>query len=106
MLSQATIIFPLLLRMKNRQGLIQREKCDEFINAIKLLGENWEIVNKILLKLEKFADPIQRTNSLKLSFTNIRGLRSNFVDCKSFHELNSPDIVALCETNWMTQLIL
>ena len=56
MLSQATIIFPLLLRMKNRQGLIQREKCDEFINAIKLLGENWEIINKILLKLEKFAD--------------------------------------------------
>ena len=38
-------------------------------------------------------------NSLKLSFTNIRGLRSNFVDCESFLELNSPDILALCETN-------
>ena len=38
-------------------------------------------------------------NSLKLSFTNIRGLRSNFVDCESFLESNSPDIHALCETN-------
>ena len=38
-------------------------------------------------------------NSLKLSFTNIRGLRSNFVDCKSFLGSNSPDILALCETN-------
>ena len=30
---------------------------------------------------------------------NIRGLRSNFVDCESFLESNSPDILALCETN-------
>ena len=38
-------------------------------------------------------------NSLKLSFTNIRGLRSDFVDCESFLESNFPDILALCETN-------
>ena len=38
-------------------------------------------------------------NSLKLSFTNIRGLHSNFVDCESFLESKSPDILALCETN-------
>ena len=37
--------------------------------------------------------------SLKLSFTNIRGLRSNFVECESFLESNSPDILALCEAN-------
>ena len=30
---------------------------------------------------------------------NILGLCSNFVDCKSFLESNSPDILALCETN-------
>ena len=36
-------------------------------------------------------------NSLKLSFTNIRVLRPNFVE--SFLESNSPDILALCETN-------
>ena len=38
-------------------------------------------------------------NSLKLSFTNIRGLRWNFVDSEYFLESNSPDILALCETN-------
>ena len=30
---------------------------------------------------------------------NIRGLRSNFVDCEFFLESSSPDILALCETN-------
>ena len=44
-------------------------------------------------------DNFESHNSLKLSFTNIRGLRSNFVDCDSFLESNSPDIHALCETN-------
>ena len=44
-------------------------------------------------------DNFESRNSLKLSFTNIRGFRSNFVDCESFLESNSPDILALCETN-------
>ena len=44
-------------------------------------------------------DNFESHNSLKLSFTNIRGLRSNFVDCESFLESNSPDILALYETN-------
>ena len=44
-------------------------------------------------------DNFESHNSLKLCFTNIRGLRSNFVDCESFLESNSPDILALCETN-------
>ena len=34
-----------------------------------------------------------------LSFTNILGLHSNFVECESFLESNSPDILALCEAN-------
>ena len=38
-------------------------------------------------------------NSLKLTFTNIWRLRSNFFDCESFFESNSPDILALCVTN-------
>ena len=45
------------------------------------------------------ADNFESHNSLKLSFTNIRGLRSYFFDCESFLESNSPDILALCETN-------
>ena len=44
-------------------------------------------------------DNFESHNSLKLSFTNIRGLRSNFVDCESFLESKSPDILALCESN-------
>ena len=52
----------------------------------------------ILLKVCK-PDNFESHGSLKLSFTNIRRLCSNFVDCESFLESNSPDILALCETN-------
>ena len=43
-------------------------------------------------------DSFESYNSLQLSFMNIWGLRSNFVNCESFLERNSPDILALCET--------
>ena len=52
----------------------------------------------ILSKGDK-PDNFELHNSLKLSLTNIRGLRSNFVECETFLESNSPDILALCETN-------
>ena len=44
-------------------------------------------------------DNFEPHNSFKLSFINIPGLHFNFVDCESFHESNSPDILVLCETN-------
>ena len=44
-------------------------------------------------------DNFELHNSVKLSFANIRGLRSNFVDCESLIESNSPELLALCETN-------
>ena len=44
-------------------------------------------------------DNFEPYNSLKLSFTNIQGLCSNFVECEYFLESNSPDILALCESN-------
>ena len=44
-------------------------------------------------------DNFEQRNSLELIFTNIRGLRSNFVECESFLEPNTPDILALCKTN-------
>ena len=44
-------------------------------------------------------DHLELHNSLKLSFTNIRGLLSSFVECESFLESNSPDILAVCEAN-------
>ena len=43
-------------------------------------------------------DNFESHNSLKLSFTNTRGLRLNFVDCESYFGSNSPDILALFET--------
>ena len=51
--------------------------------------------------LSKTCKPVnlKSHNSLKLSSTNIRDLLSNFVDCKSFLESNSPDSLALCEAN-------
>ena len=52
----------------------------------------------ILSKTSK-PDNFESHNSVKLSFTNICGLRSNFVDCESFLESNSSDILVLCETN-------
>ena len=44
-------------------------------------------------------DNFEPQKSLKLSFTNIRDLRLNFVDYESFLQSNSSDIFALCETN-------
>ena len=44
-------------------------------------------------------DNFESQNSLKLRFTNIQGLSSNFVECESFLESNSPHILALYETN-------
>ena len=48
----------------------------------------------ILSKASK-PDKFELHNSLKLRFTNIQGLRSNFVDCESFLGSNSPNILAL-----------
>ena len=52
----------------------------------------------ILLRACK-PDNFESHNSLKLSFTNIWGFRSNFVDCESFLESNSPDILVLWKSN-------
>ena len=52
----------------------------------------------ILSKTSK-PDNFESHNSLKLSFRNIWGLHLNNVDCKSFLELNSLNILTLCETN-------
>ena len=37
--------------------------------------------------------------NVKLIFTDIWSLRLSFLECKSFLESNSPDILAVCETN-------
>ena len=57
---------------------------------------NLFLTNELLkgCKLDNF----ESHNSLNLSFTNTCGLCSNFVECESFLELSSPDILALCKT--------
>ena len=44
-------------------------------------------------------DNFELHNSLNLTFANIQDLCSNFVNCESFLESISPDILALSETN-------
>ena len=44
---------------------------------------------------QKHVNQVILHNSLRLSFTNIRGSCSNFVGCKSFPESNSPNILAV-----------
>ena len=52
-----------------------------------------------ILSKECKPDNFQSHNSLTLSFMNIRGFCSNFIEYESFLESNSPEILALCETN-------
>ena len=80
------------MSQKLLQGLVTHELTAylSIFNQFKLMA--------ILSKARK-PNTFESHNSLKLSFRNIRGLCSNFVDCESFLESNSPDTLALCETN-------
>ena len=42
-------------------------------------------------------DNFELRNSLKFSFANIWSPHLNFVDCESFLQSNSPEILALCD---------
>ena len=53
----------------------------------------------VILSKEHKPDKFGSHNSLKLSFTNIRGLRLNFAECESFLESNSLGILALFQAN-------
>ena len=55
----------------------------------------------IMAILSKVCKPynLESHNSLKLSFANVWGLRSNFIHYESFFESNFPDILALYERN-------
>ena len=54
-------------------------------------------------------DNFESHNSLKLSFTNIWDLHSNFVECESFLESSSPDIDFISfylRFSWTTHLLM
>ena len=67
---------------------------------------------KLLITAEKFlilqttTVPILAHNSLKLSFTNIWGLHSNFVGCESFLESTLLTSLLCVRQTFMTQLIV
>lgn len=52
----------------------------------------------IFLKVCKLIN-FETHNSLELSFSDLRGFCCNFVRCESFLEWDSPNVLALCETN-------
>ena len=54
---------------------------------------------KAILSKRCKPDNFESHNSLKLSFMDMQGLHSNFVDCESFLESDAPDILAICEAN-------
>ena len=75
-----------------------KDRCLMSSQQIFLFLTNLNLIMAILSKACR-PDNFELHNSLKLSFTNIWGLRLNFVDCESFLESNSPDVLALCNTN-------
>ena len=77
------------------QGLASHE-FTVYVSVFNLFLNQWIMV---ILSEGCKPDNFELHNSLKLSFTNIWGLHSNFVEYKYFLEANSPDILALCETN-------
>ena len=77
------------------QGLVPH-KLTAYLSVFNLILTQW---NMAILSKGCKPENFNPHNSLKLSFTNIWGLRSSFVECESFLGSNSPDILALCETN-------
>ena len=77
------------------QWLVSHE-LTAYLSVFNLFLTQW--IMSILWKGCK-PDNFEPHNSLSLSFTNIRGRCSDFVECESLLELNSPDILALCVTN-------
>ena len=85
----------LLGSQKFLQELVSHELAT-YLSVFNLILTQWI---KAMLSKGCKPDNFESHNFLKLSFINIWGLHSNFVECESFLESNSPDILALCEIN-------
>ena len=84
------------------QGLLSHELI-VYLSDFDLFLNQW--IMAILSKRHK-SDNFESHNSLKLSFTSIRVLCLNFVECELFLESNSNDILALYKTNLDDSMIL
>ena len=61
---------------------------------------NFNVISELWSNYQKHVIQINLNHiTLKFSFASIWGLCSNSVDCGFFLELNSAEILALCETN-------
>ena len=76
-----------------------KDWCHELTTYLSVL--NLFLTQCIMVMLSEGCklDNFEPQNSLKHSCVNIWGFCSNFVECGSFLESNSLDILALCETN-------
>ena len=79
------------MRLISLQGLVSHEIATSYLSAFGLILTH-EIA--ILSKVQK-PDNFESHSCLNLNFQN---LWSNFAECESFLESNSPDILALYET--------
>ena len=77
------------------QGLVSHE-LTAFLCVFNLFLTQWIMA---ILSIGCKPDNFEPHNSLKLSFINVWDLHSDFVECKSFLGSNSPNVLALCETN-------
>ena len=75
------------------QGLVSHELTPYFSVFNLFLTQLWPYYQKDVTQTA-----LNHT-TLTLNFTNIQGLYSNFVECQSFFDSDSPDILALRETN-------
>ena len=65
----------------------------------KIYIKDWYLMNSQPNELWPYhQNDVNQTALNHLSFTNVSGLCLNFVDCESFLESNSSDILVLCET--------
>ena len=76
------------------QGFVSHELIAHFT----IFDPFWTHLMALSFKGQK-RDNFGSHNPLRHSFTRIWGLGSNFVECEFFLELNSPEILAVCETN-------
>ena len=76
-----------------------RNWCLMNLQPAFLLFSQFKVWSMAILSKACKPDNFESHKSLRLSFMNIWGIRSNFFDCESFLESNSLDILALCETN-------
>ena len=83
-----------------RTGLYNLPFFDKLILILCYLFPHLILTYEMAI-ISKISKPVSFNShtSLNISFSNIRGLRTNFVSCESFLLTQSPDIFALCETN-------